>query len=85
MKIHEIEQRSDEWFEIKKGKFSASDATAIQANAKGLESLVYKKVSETLSSKRAEEFTNPDMERGIELEDLARTAYEIQWIFALGL
>ncbi len=72
-----MEQRSDEWFEVKKGKFSASDATAIQANGKGLESLVYKKVSELLSSVKAEEYTNPDLERGVENEDLARTSYEI--------
>ncbi len=78
MIIHEMEQRTDEWFEVKKGKFSASDATAIQANGKGLETLVYKKVAELKGAKDGESYINADMERGNELEDLARTAYEIE-------
>lgn len=71
-------QQSDEWFEVKKGKFSASDATAIQANGKGLDTLVYKKAAELLGAEDQDQYTNPDMERGNETEDIARTAYEIQ-------
>ena len=77
MIFHEMEQRSDEWFEVKKGKFSASDATAIQANGKGLDTLVYKKVAELRGAKDDELYTNADMERGNEAEDLAATAYEL--------
>ena len=77
MIIHEMEQRSDEWFEVKKGKFSASDANTIQALGKGLDSLVYKKVAEIISGKDQDEYVSADMERGVENEDFARTAYEI--------
>jgi len=77
MIIHEMEQRSDAWFEVKKGKFSASDANTIQAMGKGLDSLVYKKVAEILSGKDQDEYTNGDMERGVENESFARNAYEI--------
>lgn len=78
MIIHNCEQRSDDWFAIKKGKFSASDANTIQALGKGLDSLVYKKVAELLADEVEESYTSPDMERGVESEDLARTAYEIE-------
>lgn len=78
MKIHNMQQQSDEWFEVKKGKFSASDATAIQANGKGLDTLVYKKVAEILGGNDEDRYTNDDMERGNEAEDLARTSYEIE-------
>lgn len=77
MIIHEMEQRSDEWFAVKKGKFSASDANTIITNGKGLESLVYKKVAELVSGKDQDEYTNADMERGVENESAARIAYEM--------
>ena len=41
VKIHNMEQMSDEWFAIKKGKASASRAQAI-GNGKGLENYVQK-------------------------------------------
>lgn len=78
MIVHNMEQRSDEWFAVKLGKFSASDATAIQANGKGLSSLIYKKVAERMGAQDQDKYTNPDMERGNEAEGLARTAYEIE-------
>lgn len=77
MIVHEMQQQTDEWFEVKKGKFSASDATAIQANGKGLDTLVFKKVAEILGGNDEDRYTNADMERGNETEDIARTAYEL--------
>ncbi len=78
MKIYQINQNSEEWFELRKGKFTASDAQAIATNGKGLETLVYKKVSERLARGTEPPYTNLDMERGHELEEMARVGYELE-------
>jgi len=56
-------QGSDEWLEDRKGKLTASNAQAISANGKGLETYVYTLLSEKYSSNN-EKYTNEDMERG---------------------
>ena len=71
-----FEQLSDEWFEIKKGKISGSNATPIGANGKGLETYC-KKICLELSGVKAESFTSIDMERGNLLESSGRMAYEL--------
>lgn len=78
MKIHNHPQGSDEWFAARLGKLTASKAQTIQANGKGLETLVYQLVAEKLSGAREDTYTNPDMERGNELEDTARSSYEME-------
>lgn len=77
MRIHKCEQLSDEWFEIRKGKMTASNAQAISANGKGLETYIYTLMAEKYSNNK-EIYTNKDMERGIELEEQARMTYEIE-------
>lgn len=77
MKIHKIKQLSEEWFDLHSSRMTASNAQAIQANGKGLETYIYKLLSEKYSNNR-EHYTNPDMERGIELEEQARMTYEIE-------
>lgn len=77
MKIHKIDQRSDEWFAIRIGKMTASNAQCIGANGKWLESYIYALLTEKYSSHK-ESYTNRDIERGIELEDQARMTYEIE-------
>lgn len=77
MKIHQMEQRSDEWFEIRTGKMTASNAQSIASNGKGLESYIYAILSEKYSNNK-EIYTNGDIERGVELEDQARMTYEIE-------
>lgn len=83
MKIYkDIEQRSREWFEIRKLKFTASNATAIRANGKGLETLVRELVRDYYSSRTYEEYTtdvtNKHLTRGCKFEDKARCIYEIE-------
>ncbi len=78
MKIHKVKQGSEEWFDIKLGKLSASNAQAISANGAGLVTLIYKTVAEILSGAREDTYINPDMERGNEQEDTARSAYEME-------
>jgi len=78
MKIHTFEQRTPEWFEVRLGKFTGSDAQVIATNGKGLDTLVFEKVAERMTRVVKEGYTNSDMERGIALEDEARTAYELE-------
>jgi len=80
MILHNIEQRSDEWEEIRRGKLTASDFSKIITKTGKLSSqyieVLYKNLSEINTF--AKEFypTNFYMERGIELEDEAIIAYE---------
>ena len=76
--IKEIEQQSPEWFEIRKGKMTASHAQAIGNAGKGLETYVYDLVAEEYSSAEKEHFTNEHTERGNELEATARGIYELE-------
>lgn len=79
MKIHnDIQQGTPEWLQLRLGKFTASDAQAIATNGKGLETLVYEKVAETLTQKMKESYTNSDIERGQEFESIARNTYTIE-------
>jgi putative phage-type endonuclease len=79
MKIYtDIQQNTDEWFAIRLGKLTASEAQAIASDGKGLDTLCFKLAAEKLSGKSSESYTNEDMERGKELEALARNAYEIE-------
>lgn len=79
MKIYDqIIQGTPEWFEVRLGKFTASDAQAIANDGTGLTTLVFEKVAEKLTKKFKESYTNEDMVRGNELEALARDAYELE-------
>lgn len=79
MKIYkDIEQGTDEWFEIRKGKMTASNAQAIGNNGKGLDSYIIELMSEYYSSEKKEQYTNDHIERGKELESIARNVYELE-------
>lgn len=81
MKIYsneQIPQGSEAWFALRIGKFTATNAQAIANNGKGLETLVYEKAAEILTGKAKEAYTNPEMERGNELEEMARNSYELE-------
>jgi putative phage-type endonuclease len=79
MKIHNnIEQGSDDWFAIRKGKLTASHAQAIGNIGKGLDTYINELMSEYYSSGEKEQFTNKHTERGNELEPVARQIYELE-------
>lgn len=79
MKIYEdMEQGSQEWFAVRLGKLTGSDAQCIATNGKGLETLVFEKVAEIMTGKMKPQYTNDDMARGNELEALARSSYELE-------
>ena len=78
MIIHDMEQRSDEWFEVKRGKLGASHAQAIQAQGKGLDTYILELMAEYYSNGVTVSYTNENMERGNELEAQARAIYELE-------
>lgn len=78
MKIHNLEQQSPEWFEIRKLKMTASHAQAIGNVGKGLETYITELVAEYLSSGDKLGFSNNHTDRGNELETLARQIYELE-------
>lgn len=78
MQIHNFEQHSDEWYNIRLGKFTASKAATIATAGTGLETLCFDLVAEILTKKKKETFSNAAMEQGNELEATARTLFELQ-------
>lgn len=79
MKIHnDIIQGSDEWLEMRRGKMSSSHSQEIGNNGKGLETYCKKLVMERYCNE-LEHYTNPDIDRGNELEPLARDIYQIEY------
>lgn len=78
MKKHNLEQGSPEWFAVRKGKMTASHATAIGNCGKGLDTYIIEIMSEMYSSGENEQFGNKHTERGNELEPIARQVYEFE-------
>jgi predicted phage-related endonuclease len=83
MQIHNFPQHSDEWFSIRAGKFTSSVANTIKTAGQGLETLCFDIVAEILTKKKKETFKSPAMEQGNELEDTARTLFEMMTGFTV--
>ena len=78
-----IEQGTEEWHQLRLGKITASRIADVIAQIKSGEAASradyrIELVSERLSGKPSEGFTNAHMERGIELEPFARAWYEVE-------
>jgi len=79
IKFHEMEQQTDEWFELRnKFPFTASKAQSIGSNGKGLNTLILEKLSARFTTAERVGYSNEHTERGNELEPLARSAYELE-------
>lgn len=79
MKIHNVEQRTEEWYALRNQyPLSSSKAQAIGNAGKGLETLVWEKMAERYSIADKDQYTNKDLDRGIELEPQARSIYELK-------
>lgn len=81
MKILDVEQGSDEWFNARLGIPTASRFKDIITPAKGdksksYKSYMYELIAEKLIKEKEESFKSEWMERGNEVEDLARSSYE---------
>lgn len=78
-----MQQGTDEWFEARAGKLTASRMADVLAKIKTGESASrsnYKLelVCERMTGLKESSFTNSHMERGVELEPIARSLYEIK-------
>ena len=79
MTIHNVQQQTDEWYELRrKYPLTASKAQAIGNNGKGLETLVWSAMAEVYSTAEKESFSTKDTDRGNELESNARALYEMK-------
>lgn len=77
MEIHNFEQGTEEWHAIRKGKLTASNATAIGNNGQGLRTYCKEIIRKECSS-NDERWSNKDTDRGQELEPIARQIYEME-------
>jgi hypothetical protein len=73
----DIEQGSDEWFELKRGKLSASKFGRLfsKKTTDRYKGLINKILFERVSNTSVSEFVSPAMRRGTELEPEARQKY----------
>lgn len=78
MKIYkELVQGSEEWLQARCGKFTASDFHIFLGESQTKKLKLLRKASERITGKLSESgYKNENMERGNELEDEARRAYE---------
>lgn len=78
MESKDLIQGSEEWFNARKGKMTASHAQAIGNCGKGLDTYIVELMAEYYSSGEKEQYSNKHTERGNELEPLARSMYEFE-------
>ena len=80
MKIYDVEQGTDEWRELRKGKFTSSNFGKLFTgkNLKSYNDYINTIVFERLTGEVTESYTNNYMRRGTELEPLARDEYELE-------
>lgn len=78
----EIPQGSEEWHKLRHLKFTASKASIIATNGKGLDTLIKNLLAEHFSSgefaERTDNYKSPAMQRGNEYESMARMVYEFE-------
>lgn len=81
---HDVEQNTDEWLELRRGKATMSRASTFMANygksfGEPAKEYALQLALERITGKRAEHgFTNDHMERGHEQEPIAKMCYEEQ-------
>jgi putative phage-type endonuclease len=78
MKIIDCEQQSEEWFQTRLGKVTASHFKDVMNKKSGRETYMMRLLAERVTGIREESYSNRYMEDGIELEPEAREHYE--WI-----
>lgn len=78
MIIHEMEQRTPEWYLVRFGKITGSDFFKFMGAGKMAEDKIFEKVAERITGQSAvEAFVSVDTERGKTLEDMAIFLYEV--------
>jgi putative phage-type endonuclease len=77
MKKHKIEQRTDEWLHLRKGKVSGTVLKSIMGTPKARLEAFYEVLAERLTVGVEQDYENA-MERGIRLEDDALSSFELE-------
>lgn len=78
MRAHkDIEQRSDEWHQIRKGKITGTTLKAIMGTPKARKEAVYRIIGERLKVGIGDQMENP-MDRGTRLEEDAVKEFELK-------
>lgn len=80
MIYYNIEQGTQEWLDLRKGKFTASTFKDLfmKETTQGYQDAIYKVAFELITNESPETFTSNWMERGTELESEAREWYELE-------
>lgn len=84
MKIHDVEQRTDEWLRLRLGRINSSDAAAMLATIKSGEAAARRDLRLRICCERLTGlvpeagFVSAEMIRGNEKESEARAAYEVE-------
>lgn len=79
MKYYDIEQNSEEWDEIRRGKFTASTFSDLfmKKDSVGYQKAIIKVAYERVTGESEESYSNKWMQRGHEKEPIAVENYEI--------
>lgn len=79
MKKHNIEQRTDEWHHLRKGKITGTTLKSILGTPKARQDALYEIVAErlTVGVDSEVDYENP-MDRGVRLEPDALSAFELE-------
>ncbi|OCG59016.1 lambda exonuclease family protein [Gilliamella sp. Fer4-1] len=78
-----MEQRTDEWFQARLGKVTASKISDVMTKTKNgyaasRQNYMAQLICERLTEKPTESYSNAAMQRGTELEPVARQCYELE-------
>lgn len=76
----DVVQGTDEWHELRRGKFTGSNAQAIASAGKGLDTYTTQIACSIFTGKGKKGFKSDAMQKGNDLEYITRSAYE----FATG-
>lgn len=79
MIIHNCEQGTQEWLNLRLGKLTGTAAYTISVGGKGLDTLCEELAWERIVGEKEESYKNEAMQRGIEMEQMAADAYELQF------
>lgn len=79
-KFYDVEQNSEEWMQLRLGKFTASSFKQLFAAKSTLDyrKCINQVVYEILTGEHPESFSNQYMERGHELEPIAKEIYSLK-------
>lgn len=77
MIIHNVEQHSEAWFELRCGRITGTRFQTLVSGreTKGYQELVTMVACEIITGKQEENYTSADMERGTLLEPIARMSF----------